>query len=228
MPEKIRIKLVPKIQTAADYWERVSAVPLGVLGLVYLALYSLEVIYAGAPIASAAVIGSAIIWAIFAFDLVAHMFSATSVRGFFLTNWLEIATLVLPFIRILRVFRSVMALRVMRGLVTDRLHATGFYLIMLLPMVWFSGAVSVLEAENSSPDASITNIRDALWWSLTTIATVGYGDIYPTTFDGKLVAAALMISGIALFSASAGMFASWINGSAKKQLSLPSHAKQKL
>jgi voltage-gated potassium channel len=45
---------------------------------------------------------------------------------------------------------------------------------------------------------------------LATITTVGYGDKYPTTLEGQLVAAVLMITGIALFSAGAGMFASWI------------------
>lgn len=207
------------LKAAANSWGKVSPIPLGILGLAYLGVYSIEVIYSGSPAAVAATTGSMIIWVIFAADLVLRAFSASSVRGFLRSNWLEIATLVLPFVRILRVFRSVMALRVMRGFVTDRLHATGFYLVMLLPLVWFSGAISVLEAESANPNASITNIRDALWWSLTTIATVGYGDIYPTTFDGKLVAAALMVSGIALFSASAGMFASWINASARKQVS---------
>lgn len=214
-------KIRPAVTTAANSWTKVSAIPLGILGLAYLAVYSIEVIYSGSPLAVVATTGSMIIWIIFALDLVLRAFSATSVLGFLRNNWLEIATLALPFVRILRVFRSVMALRVMRGFVTDRLHATGFYLVMLLPLVWFSGAISVLEAESANPNASIPNIRDALWWSLTTIATVGYGDIYPTTIDGKLVAAALMVSGIALFSASAGMFASWINNSARKAVVQP-------
>ena len=215
------VKMGQKIRKIANTWCKVSPIPLGVLGLGYLGLYSIEVIYSGSAMAKIASDGSTALWVVFALDLLLRMFASTSVWGFFKNNWLEISTLILPFIRILRVFRSVMALRVVRGLVTDRLHATGFYLIMLLPLVWYSGAISVLEAESTNPNASITSIRDALWWSLTTIATVGYGDIYPTTFEGKLVAAALMVSGIALFSASAGMFASWINASAKKTVTAP-------
>jgi voltage-gated potassium channel len=86
---------------------------------------------------------------------------------------------------------------------------------MLVPLTWFSGGIAVLDAESTNPDASITNLREALWWSLATITTVGYGDKYPTTLEGQLVAAVLMLTGISLFSAGAGIFASWIMGEKK-------------
>jgi voltage-gated potassium channel len=139
-----------------------------------------------------------------------RLVTASSFGSFLKLNWLEILTLTLPLIRVLRVFRSIIALRGLKGFTRDRLHATGVYISFLLPFVWYSGAVAVLDAESRNPEASISNLKEALWWSLTTITTVGYGDKYPTTFEGQLVAAALMLTGIALFSAAAGMFASWI------------------
>ena len=81
---------------------------------------------------------------------------------------------------------------------------------MLVPLTWYAGAIAVLDAESSNPDATIKNVGQALWWSLATITTVGYGDRYPTTFEGQSIAAVLMVTGIALFSAGAGIFASWI------------------
>jgi voltage-gated potassium channel len=191
-------------------WKHTSSVPLASLALVYLAAYSLEVTNAGDAIGEIATSISTLIWFTFAVDLLVRLVTASGVGSFFKLNWLEILTLTLPFIRILRVFRSIIALRGLKGFTRDRLHATGTYIALLLPFVWYSGAVAVLDAESSNPDASISNLKEALWWSLTTITTVGYGDKYPTTLEGQLVAAALMLTGIALFSAAAGMFASWI------------------
>ncbi|WP_141549983.1 potassium channel family protein, partial [Nocardia farcinica] len=51
---------------------------------------------------------------------------------------------------------------------------------------------------------------DALWWATTTITTVGYGEHHPVTPSGRVVAACLMFSGIALFSVVTGSVASWI------------------
>jgi voltage-gated potassium channel len=201
-----------------EKWKLSTALSFAVLALVYLASYTLEVVFKGQQLANFAAILSLGIWGAFAVDLVIRLLGSKSIATFLKTNWLEIATLVLPFIRILRIFRSLIALRGLRGFTKSRLHATGIYIVLLLPFVWFSGAVAVLDAESSSQNATIQNLKEALWWSLTTITTVGYGDKYPTTFEGQLVAATLMLTGIALFSAAAGMFASWItNGSKNTQ-----------
>lgn len=60
------------------------------------------------------------------------------------------------------------------------------------------------------PGASITTFEDAAWWTLTTITTVGYGDEYPITSEGRLVAATLMLGGIALLGVVTGLVASWM------------------
>ena len=54
------------------------------------------------------------------------------------------------------------------------------------------------------------NVPDALWWSPTTVATVGYGDRYPVTRDGRLVAIGLMLAGIALIATVTAAIASWL------------------
>jgi voltage-gated potassium channel len=156
------------------------------------------------------------IWSAFALDVLFRLVASTSIITFVKQNWLEVLALTLPFMRILRVFRAVIALRGMKGFFKNRVNATGAYILMLVPLTWFAGAIAVLDAESQNSDASITNIRQALWWSLSTITTVGYGDRFPTTLEGELVAGVLMVTGIALFSAGAGMFASWILADKKK------------
>ena len=78
----------------------------------------------------------------------------------------------------------------------------------------------MLDAERTAPGATITTFQDAAWWTLTTLTTVGYGDRYPVTGEGRLVAATLMIGGIALLGVVTGLIASWfvrmIEGSARR------------
>lgn len=206
----------PKLISLTKKWEAKSIIPMAIIGVVYLAVYSLQVINASNEmIVDQLEIVSQVIWMIFVTDVVFRLVGSESISKFLKSSWLEILAIAIPFIRILRVFRVILALRAIKGFVSNRSSATGTYIFMLVPLTWFSGAIAVLDAEATNPESSITNVREALWWSLATITTVGYGDKYPTTLEGQLVAAVLMLTGIALFSAGAGIFASWIMGEKK-------------
>ena len=74
-------------------------------------------------------------------------------------------------------------------------------------LVIFTGAVAELEFERET--GNIKTAEDALWWAMTTITTVGYGDRYPTTTEGRRVAAGLMAVGVGLFGTLSGVAASW-------------------
>ena len=70
-------------------------------------------------------------------------------------------------------------------------------------------ALAMLDAERGSEHATITSYGDASWWAISTITTVGYGDRYPVTAQGRLIAAALMLGGIALLGVITASLASW-------------------
>jgi voltage-gated potassium channel len=70
-------------------------------------------------------------------------------------------------------------------------------------------AVAMRDAERGAEDANIENLSDALWWAVTTVTTVGYGDHFPTTGEGRLVGLGLMLAGIALLGVVTASFASW-------------------
>jgi voltage-gated potassium channel len=206
----------PKLISLTKRWESKSNIPMAIVGVVYLADYSIQVLNStNQHLVDQLEVISQVIWFIFVLDVLFRLIGSESIPKFLTTSWLEILALAIPFMRILRVFRVVLALRGITGFVKNRASATGTYILMLVPLTWFSGAIAVLDAESSNPERSITNLREALWWSLATITTVGYGDKYPTTFEGQLVAGVLMLTGIALFSAGAGIFASWIMGEKK-------------
>src|SRR5262249_54651349 len=63
----------------------------------------------------------------------------------------------------------------------------------------FGAALMVLELERGTEGANILTLPDALWWGITTVTTVGYGDHFPTTSGGRAIGAVLMVLGIGLF-----------------------------
>jgi voltage-gated potassium channel len=201
------------VKELALSWVEKTSTFFAILGFVYLGVYALEVTRPlGQSLTTYLELASWVIWIAFAVDLLARLVASKNFRHFLKSSWLEILALMLPFMRILRVFRVILAIKGLKFLAGSRLAATGTYLILLLPISWFAGAIAVLDAESQIPGAPISDLQSAMWWALTTIATVGYGDLYPLTGEGKFVAALLMLTGIGLFSASAGIFASWIMG----------------
>jgi voltage-gated potassium channel len=76
-------------------------------------------------------------------------------------------------------------------------------------MILVMGA-AVLEVERFAPGAKILNPGDALWWAFTTVTTIGYGDVYPVTGEGRLITAILIIFGVTMVSTLTATFAAWI------------------
>jgi voltage-gated potassium channel len=83
--------------------------------------------------------------------------------------------------------------------------------LMIAIMVLIFGSIAILQAE-TDPNSNIKNAEDALWWVIVTMATVGYGDKFPITTEGRFIGAIVMIVGIGLFGTFSGFIASWISG----------------
>ena len=114
-------------------------------------------------------------------------------------------------VRIIRVFRILRAFRSMKNLLTFFLghrKFTSFAAVAAssLCVVVFS-AIAVLNVEDS-PEANIKNTGDAFWWAFVTMTTVGYGDKYPLSTEGRIIACVLMTAGAGLFATLTGLIAS--------------------
>ena len=206
-----------KLIAFSKSWIRVTNIPFACLGILYLFIYSAEVINSDNEVLVSDLENlSNLIWRVFIFDLFIRYLAVNSVTAFVKNNYIEILAVSLPFLRVLRMLRVLLAIRGLKIFVVDRARATGAYVALLAPLTWFTGAIVVLDVEAKNSNATINSLGNALWWSLSTITTVGYGDLYPVTISGKVIAAVLMIMGISLFSAGAGMFASWILNDKRK------------
>ncbi|WP_163161743.1 potassium channel family protein [Arthrobacter sp. Alg241-R88] len=186
--------------------------PLTMTALIFLAAYAWQVI--GRIEGSGALWLEAVMWAtwgIFAVDYVVNLWLADDRSGWFVRNLHELLIVALPFFRPLRLLRLVTLLSVLHRTLGDTLRGRVVtYVAGSAAMLVFVGALAVLDAEQSAPDAKIVTFGDALWWAMTTITTVGYGDMYPVTPIGRMVAAALMMSGIAVLGVVTASIAAWL------------------
>jgi voltage-gated potassium channel len=73
----------------------------------------------------------------------------------------------------------------------------------------YIAAIQITIIERVSPSGNIKNFSDGLWWAFTTITTVGYGDRYPTTTEGRILAVCLMVLGISLLGVVSATIAAW-------------------
>jgi voltage-gated potassium channel len=191
-----------------------------VLGFGYLGIYSVQVlveppadIYQGLELVS-----DAIYW-LFAIDVVMRLIyigrdilTWAGVIGFVRENWLALLALLLPAFRALRVLRVVIVLRGLQPFLRTRSSRVGTIVGVTFPLILYTAALSVLEAERYAEGANITNFLDAIWWAIASVTTVGYGDRFPVTADGRLIATFLMVIGIGLFSALTALLAAWVMG----------------
>jgi voltage-gated potassium channel len=150
-------------------------------------------------------------WLVFVVDYAVRLRLAADRRRWFSRNILSLLVVALPILRPLRLVRLLTLFTVfqraagtaLRGRVVIFAAATTTLLV-------FIASLAVFDAERYAPGADIVTYGDALWWACVTITTVGYGDLSPVTVEGRCIAIALMVCGIALLGTVTATIASWL------------------
>jgi len=134
-------------------------------------------------------------------------------------GWLTIlGSLPVPFICLLRMLWYVLMIRklrkddyglIRRVVVEQRARSTLLAVFLMAILVVEISSLLIIKTEAIARDANIHTASDAIWWSLVTIATVGYGDKYPVTNQGRIVGVGLMIVGVSLFGVFTSFLAQW-------------------
>jgi voltage-gated potassium channel len=115
--------------------------------------------------------------------------------------------------RIARLLRGENKKTLVKDILANRSQYAAFLTILLTIIVLTVSSVLVLQFESQSPDANITKGGDALWYSIVTITTVGYGDRYPVTAAGRITAMFIMFMGVGIIGALASILSSILVGS---------------
>lgn len=192
-----------------EQWENRTRSTLMALALIFLLVYALPIV---APRAPAAVREACeglqyVIWLIFAGDYVIRLVIAKRKWHFVRHNLIDLAAVTLPALRPLRLVAA-LALIQQQGGERLRGHVATYVTVGIVLVVTISG-LAVLEAERQVAGSNITTWQDALWWALVTVTTVGYGDFFPVTMQGRLFALGLMLCGIALLGIVTASLSSW-------------------
>ncbi len=203
-----------------EKWERRAEVPLLLLAFAFLVAYVWPVLdpRLDPTVSTFLSFVSWTVWAAFTLDFAVRLALARHRRQYAWDHWYDVALIALPLLRPLRLLRLLAFLRILnRSAVGNLAGRVTCYVIGAAVMALGLGAVAVLDAEQDASGANITTLGDALWWAATTVTTVGYGDRYPVTATGRVIAVSLMIVGIALVGAITASIAAWFVSSLEKE-----------
>jgi len=149
-------------------------------------------------------------WIAFAADLIYGLFKAKDKKKYLMKHPLEVAAVLLPFLRPLRLLRVIsFGSLVIQKVAVGRQFAITIKVIITSIFVAYISAVQITIIERDIDGSNIKNFGDGLWWAITTVTTVGYGDRFPTTTEGRFLAVGLMIMGISLMGVITASVASW-------------------
>ena len=157
-------------------------------------------------------------WLAFVIDYALSVIKSDSKIEYMKKHPLDLLAITLPFLRPLRLLRFIS----FGTLVFDRVNlsksiSVSAKVVITTLFLTYLGAVEITLTERESASASIQNFGDGLWWAMTTLTTVGYGDLYPTTTQGKFIAVGLMIAGICMLSVISATIVAWFVKFSEKQ-----------
>ncbi len=165
---------------------------------------------------------------VFLFDFGIRFYKAEQKLKFMQWGWIDLISSIptFDFMRAGRMLRLIRLLRILRAFRSTKhlVHhifkrrtqgALTAAAIIAILMIIFS-SLAILQVEDD-PTSNIKTAEDAIWWSYVTITTVGYGDKYPVTTEGRIIAACLMTVGVGLFGTFTAYLASWFVGETKKE-----------
>jgi len=211
-------------RAALERFERATDLPLLVLAVAMVPLLVVPLLVdLPDPVDATVVALDWAFWAVFLLEYVVRLVLTPRRGRFVVRNWPDLLIVAVPLLRPLRLVRSARALRslrlvrsarALRSLRLVRLAAVLgqidhdarrlvarhklHYSVLVTGIVVLGAAGAAFLAEERA-GGPIDSLGDALWWAITTVTTVGYGDTYPVTPAGRGIAAFLMMAGIAFF-----------------------------
>lgn len=186
-----------------DRVERITRYPMTVLGIAWLVIGIIVLTTDVNSSASDALVGTLFgLWVVMLVEYLVRLVITPDTPGYVKRRWVEPVTVVLPAFQGWHVVGiEKVTLLVREGELRAEAilkHHSLFRVLIAVVGVLFIGAWLVLLFEENAKNSNIHDYPDALWWAIVTVTTVGYGDRYPVTEGGRIVAVVLMLVGIGL------------------------------
>lgn len=197
-----------------ERWERATAWPGVGASVVFLITYSWVILQPGMPQALYLVLLLVLsaIWVLFLVDYAVRLTLASRKAEFVRRNVIDLASVLLPLARPFRLLADLRRIPALRGNTPRHLRRrvlviAGTFVVMFVYVI----SLAVFQAERGAPHANIRSFGDALWWACVTMSTVGYGDYYPVTVTGRLLAVVLMLGGVGIVGTASATIVSYMN-----------------
>jgi voltage-gated potassium channel len=213
---------VPRRLQAYERVERASALPLLIVSIALVPLLVVPLIVHLSHGWSETVDDlDLVVWGIFTLEYLTLLALSVNRWRFVRTHIIDLLLVCLPLLRPLRIVRSVRALRLLRlarlstvttkgiRLSRSRLASRGAAYALGVAVV-LTLAASAVELDAEKAQGNIKTFGDSVWWAMTTVTTVGYGDHYPVTTLGRAVAVVLMLVGISVLGIITAALAAWL------------------
>lgn len=157
---------------------------------------------------------------IFLIDFIIRFRNAPDKLQFMHWGWLDLISIIpdIDYFRAARLLRIIRLLRILRAfrstkklvshIFKNKAQGTFTTVSIIAIMLLIFSSIAILQVENK-PESNIKTAEDAIWWAYVTITTVGYGDKFPVTTEGRIIAAILMTGGVGLFGTFTAFASSW-------------------
>jgi voltage-gated potassium channel len=153
----------------------------------------------------------------FFIEFIIRFYQAENKLKFMKWGWIDLVSSIpmIGFLRAGRVIRLIRLIRILRAfrstkhfvehVFKNKAKGTLSSVLVISALLVIFASIAILQVENN-PNSNIKTAEDAIWWAYVTITTVGYGDKFPVTTEGRIIAAVLMTAGVGLF----GTFTAYI------------------
>ena len=195
-------------------WESYTAWPGIVASGVFLVVYSWNILQEQQPpglrLGLLFVLGA--IWLFYALDYVVRFVLAEHKRNFVRHSLIDLLSVFLPLARPFRLLTGLTRIHALRGNSPSHLRrrvliVAGTFVVMFIYVI----SLAEFQVERYAQGSNIRSFGDAVWWACVTMATVGYGDYYPVTVPGRVLAVVLMMGGVAIVGTASATIVSYLN-----------------
>jgi voltage-gated potassium channel len=199
--------------TKRERWERATGWPAIVASFAFLVAYSWSVLdeHQTPVVQGTLIVILLLVWAFFLVDFVVRLVLSVRKLAFIRRNPIDLLSVFVPMIRPFRLLTALRRIPALGG--GSASHLRRRVLVMAgASVVLFLYVISLTEfrVERHAHGATIVSFGDAVWWACVTMSTVGYGDFYPVTILGRLLAVVLMIGGIAIVGIASATIVSYL------------------